>query len=122
MHRHQDVSAANKLIGNVELRNRLPVAVLLDTCSTPVSQCVQSTTTKGETTASQRIALPSIRKSLTSPKLLILQHIERCELLRVDALQTENLDGGARETALRCLGGTLHEQNYGRGGDGLVDC
>lgn len=74
------------------------------------------------TIASQRIAYPSVRESLTSPKLLILQHIECRELLRVDALQTEDLNGGARETALRCLGGTLHEQHHGRRGDGLVDC
>lgn len=55
------------------------------------------------------------------PKVLILQNVESSELLRVDALQTEDLDGRARETTLRRLGRALHEQHDGRGGDGLVD-
>ena len=32
VHRHEDICATNKLAANVQLRNRLPVAVLLDTC------------------------------------------------------------------------------------------
>lgn len=37
VHRHQDVGAADELVGNVELRNSLPIAVLLDSC-VPSSQ------------------------------------------------------------------------------------
>jgi hypothetical protein len=58
----------------------------------------------------------------TSSKLLILKHIERRELLRVDALEAEDLDRRAREAALRGLGSALHEQHHGRRSDGLVDC
>jgi hypothetical protein len=32
VHRHEDICATNKLAANVQLRNRLPVAVLFDAC------------------------------------------------------------------------------------------
>lgn len=38
VHRHEDVSATNELVANVQLGDRLPVAVLLDACSSVVSQ------------------------------------------------------------------------------------
>lgn len=113
VHRHENVSAANELVGDVKLGNGLPVAVLLDTCPTHVSTSLNwpSSTSR---------ALPEFQR--TRSKVLILQHIECSELLRVDALQAEDLDRGARETALRRLRRALHEQHHGRRGDGLVDC
>ncbi len=56
-----------------------------------------------------------------APQILILEHVEGGEFVRVDALQAEDLDRGARETALRRLWGAFHEQHYRRGGDGAVD-
>lgn len=75
--------------------------------------------------ASHRIALhrfPSDIPQHTCSKLLILKHIERSELLRVDTLEAKDLDRSAREAALRSLGGALHEQHHGCRSDGLVDC
>ena len=111
VHRHEDIRATNKLAANVQLGNRLPVTVLLDTCSSVVSK--------------MSLTAPIVHSPWKIPhtrsKLLILEHVERGELLRVDALEAENLDCGAREATLRCLGRSLHEQHDGRGGDGLVD-
>lgn len=87
MHRDQNIRSTNKLLRDVELRNRRPVGVLLDTLT----------------------------------QLRIFEDVEGGELIGVDALQAEDLDGGARKAALRCLGGSLHEENDGRGGHGLVD-
>jgi hypothetical protein len=75
--------------------------------------------------ASHRIASPHLSSDIpqhTSSKLLVLKHIERRELLRVDALEAEDLDRRTREAALRSLGSALHEQDHGRRSDGLVDC
>ena len=87
MHPHQDITAPHKLATDIQLRNRRPIAILLD----------------------------------PAPQILILEHIERGELFRVDALQPEDLDRGPRETALGCFGGAFHEQHDGCGGDGFVD-
>lgn len=57
----------------------------------------------------------------TLPQLGILQYVESGKLVGVNALQTENLDAGAREAALGSLGGALHEEDDGGGGNGLVD-
>jgi hypothetical protein len=38
VHRHEDIRATDKLAANVQLGNRLPVAVLLDACSSIVSK------------------------------------------------------------------------------------
>lgn len=108
MHGHKDVSAANEFVGDVELGDRLPVAVLLDACLKNVSALAFS-----------RESFMVVPRTL--PEVLILQHVEGSELLGVDALEAEDLDGGARETTLRRLGRTLHEEDDGRGSDGLVD-
>jgi len=58
----------------------------------------------------------------TCPQLLILQHIERCELVRVHTLHTQNLYARPRKPTLRRLRGTLHEQHHWRRSDGAVNC
>jgi hypothetical protein len=88
MHRDQNIAATDELLLDVQLRDRGPVRVLLD----------------------------------SRPELRILQHVESSELVGVDTLQTEDLDAGSREAALRCLGCSLHEEHDGCGGYGLVDC
>ncbi|KAI6773190.1 hypothetical protein HG531_000039 [Fusarium graminearum] len=87
VHRHQNIRTTDKVLLDVELRNRGPVGVLLD-------------------------ALAQLR---------VLEDVESGELVGVDALQTEDLDGGARKAALGCLGGSLHEEYDGGGGHGFVD-
>ena len=75
--------------------------------------------------ASQPVASHSSSSDVpqhTCSKLLILEHIERSELLRVDALKAKDLNRSAREAALRSLGGALHEQHHRRRSNGLVDC
>lgn len=57
----------------------------------------------------------------TLAQLRVLEDVEGGELVGVDALEAEDLDGGARKAALGCLGSTLHEEDDGGGGDGLVD-
>lgn len=79
MHRNQNIRSTNKLLRNVELRNRRPVGVLLDTLA----------------------------------QLGILEDVEGSEFIGVDALEAEDLDGGARKAALRCLGRSLHEEHNG---------
>lgn len=54
-------------------------------------------------------------------QLRILEDVEGGELVRVDALQAQDLDGGAGEAALGGLGGALHEEHDGRRADGLLD-
>lgn len=54
-------------------------------------------------------------------QLGVLEDVEGGEGVGVDALQAEDLDGGAGEAAGRGLGGALHEEDDGGGGDGLVD-
>lgn len=54
-------------------------------------------------------------------QLLVLEDVEGSELFGVDALNTEDLDGGAGEAALWCFGSSLHEEHNGSGGDGFVD-
>lgn len=49
------------------------------------------------------------------------QDVEGGELLGVDTLKAEDLDGGAGEAALRGLGGALHEEDNGGGADGVLD-
>jgi len=124
VHRHQDISATDELLADVQLGNGLPIAVLLDTCYFSVSQNILSHLDSNRG-ASHRIASHRFSSDIprhTSSKLFILKHIERRELLRVDALQAQDLDRRAREAALRSLGGALHEQHHGRGSNGLVDC
>jgi hypothetical protein len=87
MHAHQDIATPDKLPANIQLRNRWPIAILLD----------------------------------PAPQVLILEYVEGGELARVDALQAEYLDRGAREAALRCLGCALHEEHDRCRGDGFVD-
>lgn len=55
------------------------------------------------------------------PQLCILQHIVGGKLLGIDALQTQHLDARAREAALGRLGCALHEEDYWRRANGLVD-
>lgn len=55
------------------------------------------------------------------PQLVVLEDVEGGELGRVNALHSEDLDRGAREAALGCLGRALHEENHGGRGDGFVD-
>lgn len=57
----------------------------------------------------------------TLAQLRVLEDVEGGELVGVDALEAEDLDGSARKAALGCLGCTLHEEDDGGGGDGLVD-
>lgn len=87
VHADQDITTADELLVNIQLRDRGPVGILLD----PLSQ------------------------------LRVFENVESGELVRIDALQTKNLDAGARETALWCLGGSLHEKHDGCGGNGFVD-
>jgi hypothetical protein len=42
VHRHEDVRATNELAANVQLGDRLPIAVLLDACSSVVSKMFPS--------------------------------------------------------------------------------
>lgn len=55
-----------------------------------------------------------------SPQLLILQHIERLQLLRRHTLDFQNLHRGTREPARRCVGSAFHEQHDGGGGHRLL--
>lgn len=74
--------------------------------------------------ASQSAASHSFSSDIpqhTCSKLLILEHIERSELLRVDTLKAKDLNRSAREAALRSLGGALHEQHHRCRSNGLVD-
>lgn len=125
MHRHQNISATNELLADVQLGNGLPVAVLLDSCSSfsqPKYSYHISTAIAPYSIASHHIVSISDISQHTCSKLFILKHVERSELLRVDALEAKDLDRSAREAALRSLGGALHEQHHGRRSDGLVDC
>lgn len=63
-----------------------------------------------------------LRRSRTCAQLLVFEHVECCELVWIDTLHAQNLYACPRETALRCLWRSLHEQDDGRGGDGAVDC
>lgn len=58
----------------------------------------------------------------TGPQLLIFEHIECCELVRVHTLHTKNLYAGPRKSTLWCLWGALHEKYDRRGSDGAIDC
>lgn len=60
-------------------------------------------------------------KKQTLSQLLVLQDVEGGKLLRVHALQAEDLDAGARKAALRHLRRAFHEEHHGRGADGFVD-
>lgn len=75
--------------------------------------------------ASQLHSYPRPRRNpvwiLTLPQLRILQHVKSNKLLRIHALQAQDLDGGPGEAALGRLGRTLHEEDNGRRGNGLVD-
>lgn len=59
--------------------------------------------------------------SLTLTQLRVLQHVESDKLLGIHALQTQDLNACAGETALWSLGGTLHEQDDGCRGHSLVN-
>jgi hypothetical protein len=63
----------------------------------------------------------STQTSLTLTQLRVLQHVESDKLLRVHALQTQNLNARAGETTLGSFGGTLHEQDDGCRGHSLVN-
>ncbi len=76
MHGHQNIRAANELVVDVELRDRRPVRVLLDTFNS-ISE--------------NPSACHFCAFSRTLSKLLILQNIERSEFLRVHALQAKYL-------------------------------
>ena len=55
-------------------------------------------------------------------QLGVLQDIESDKLLRVHALEAEDLDARTGKAALGRLGGSLHEEHDRRRGDSLVDC
>lgn len=59
--------------------------------------------------------------SLTLTQLRVLQHVKSDKLLGIHALQAQNLDACAGKAALGSLGGTLHEQDDGCRGHGLVN-
>jgi hypothetical protein len=105
VHAHEDIATTNELLLDVKLGYRGPLGVLLDSCP------------KSAYTA----CLVAIHLEHTCSQLLVLQYVERSELVGINTLHAQNLDAGPREAALRSLGGTLHEQNYGRRGDGAVD-
>lgn len=55
------------------------------------------------------------------PQLRVLQDVEGRKLVGADALDAEDLDDGAGEAALGRFGRSLHEEDDGRRGHGLVD-
>lgn len=57
-----------------------------------------------------------------TPQVFILEHIERREFARVNALKSEDLDQRARETTLWRFGCAFHEEDDGGGGYGFVYC
>lgn len=54
-------------------------------------------------------------------ELRVLEDIEGGKLFGVDALDAEDLDRGARETTLRRLGSSLHEEDHRSRGNGFID-
>jgi hypothetical protein len=87
VHGDEDIASSDKLLVDVQLGDRRPVRVLLD----------------------------------TRAQLRVLEYVESSETLGIHALETEDLDDGAGESAGRCFRCALHEENDGGGGDGLVD-
>lgn len=77
VHGHKDISSADKLLVDVELRDGGPLRVLLDTYEPNMSAYTWSVIDMHRPTCS---------------KLLILKNIEGSELGRVNALQTEDLN------------------------------
>jgi hypothetical protein len=53
---------------------------------------------------------------------MVFKHVERDKFLGINALETQDLNAGARKTALRRFGSALHEENDGRGGNCLINC
>ncbi|GAO48584.1 hypothetical protein G7K_2757-t1 [Saitoella complicata NRRL Y-17804] len=78
MHANQNITPPNKLLIQIQLRNRRPIRVLLDTMS----------------------------------QVFVFEDVVRCEFLGIDALETEDLDGGAGEAAHGLFGCAFHEEDY----------
>jgi hypothetical protein len=114
VHSHENIAAANEFLVDVELGYRRPLGVLLDSyrnlsASIPTPPLPDLIATAGA--AEER----------TSPQFLILKHVECRELVRIHTLHAQDLYTRAREPALWCLRGALHEQHHGRGGDCAID-
>lgn len=75
MHRHQDITAADKLFRKIELRNGRPIRVFFNAYSRR-PWLAREITTESEITG-----------RLTLAQLGILEHVESDELLGVDTLQ-----------------------------------
>ena len=122
VHRHKDIAAANELLVDVELRYCGPLGVLLDACTLVSAIC----NTKAQTLAVPMFNHPptstrTIDPVRTLPQIIILQHIERCELMRIHALHAQNLYTRSREPALWSLGCTLHKQYHRRRSYSAID-
>jgi hypothetical protein len=114
VHSHKNIAATNELLVDVKLGYRRPLGVLLDSyrnlsASIPTPPLPDLIATAGA--AEER----------TSPQFLILKHVECRELVRIHTLHAQDLYTRAREPALWCLRGALHEQHHGRGGDCAID-
>jgi len=57
----------------------------------------------------------------TRPQPVVLKHVKRTELLRIHALQAQDLDARARKPALRRFRRAFHKQHHGRRRDGRGD-
>lgn len=129
MHRHEDVATANELLIDVKLGYRGPLRVLLDSCFASVQPLKAQHILRRVGTIARpgRHATNGTRQragsfpSRTCPQLLILEHIERCELVRVHTLHTQDLYARPREPTLWCLWSALHEQHNRRRSNGAID-
>lgn len=107
VHRHQNVASSNKLLIQIQLWDGRPIRILLDTCSF-VTRAVEN---------KRRLIDPP-----TLTQLRVFQHIKGHKFFGVNALQTQNLNARARETALRSLGRALHKKNHRGRRNRLVNC
>lgn len=100
VHGDKDIATTDKLLVHIQLGDRGPVGVFLDAYhSTKLIPNHYWRERRG-------------REGQTLSDFIVLQHIDCRKLCWVDALQPEDLHRCTRESALRHLRGTLHEQDY----------